>query len=304
MVHGQTITAAITGHTSLQSANRQALEAIAARYPYFGIPQLLLAKKLMNSGDEPAYKKQVQLAALHIPNLHWLHYQLQEQEETPTIAQPVTTAAIAVEEEKADTEKPLSSREVIDKAIEDLLHIPPKEEPVAEEDRVKESNDFPELVHEEEHTAPDDEIPNMRMAELLQQQKEQFTQPVDSGAELSIEPAAAHAVDYFGSQGIKIEDAQDKMVVKVRKFTDWLKHTKRANPYPTDLGTDPDLESAVQQTAASSNELKDVLTESMAEILAQQGKIDKAIQTYIKLSFLNPDKTAYFASKIQALKAN
>jgi hypothetical protein len=44
------------------------------------------------------------------------------------------------------------------------------------------------------------------------------------------------------------------------------------------------------------------LTETMAEVLAKQGQIDKAIQLYIKLSFSNPEKTAYFADKIQQLK--
>ena len=40
----------------------------------------------------------------------------------------------------------------------------------------------------------------------------------------------------------------------------------------------------------------------MAEVLVKQGKIDKAVQVYIKLSFLDPDKSAYFAKKIEQLK--
>jgi len=52
----------------------------------------------------------------------------------------------------------------------------------------------------------------------------------------------------------------------------------------------------------NSNETKEVVTEAMAEVLTRQGKIDKAIQIYIKLSFLEPAKCSYFASKIQQLK--
>jgi hypothetical protein len=44
------------------------------------------------------------------------------------------------------------------------------------------------------------------------------------------------------------------------------------------------------------------VTETMAEVLEKQGQLDKAIQLYIKLSFINPEKSAYFAAKIQQLK--
>ena len=37
-------------------------------------------------------------------------------------------------------------------------------------------------------------------------------------------------------------------------------------------------------------------------LIIKQGKVDKAIQLYIKLSFLDPHKSAYFAAKIQQLK--
>jgi hypothetical protein len=40
----------------------------------------------------------------------------------------------------------------------------------------------------------------------------------------------------------------------------------------------------------------------MAEVLEKQGQPEKAIQIYIKLSFLYPEKSAYFAAKIQQLK--
>jgi len=77
---------------------------------------------------------------------------------------------------------------------------------------------------------------------------------------------------------------------------------KRINPAPADLGIDEAAEHRVQDIAAGSNEPKEVVTEAMAEVLAMQGMTEKAIQVYIKLSFLDPSKTAYFASKIEKLK--
>jgi predicted Zn-dependent protease len=58
----------------------------------------------------------------------------------------------------------------------------------------------------------------------------------------------------------------------------------------------------IQTLAEKSNTEDEVLTETMAEVLLQQGKADKAIDVYKKLSLLNPSKNAYFAAKIDQLK--
>lgn len=148
-------------------------------------------------------------------------------------------------------------------------------------------------------------VSNSKLAELLQQQADAYHQPVDAQSELPIEAEPYHTVDYFASQGIKLEAEpaeSDVLGKKVRKFTDWLKQMKRINPQPVDLGTTTELEQVVQSIAANSNEARDIVTEAMAEVLVKQGKTDKAIQLYSKLSFLNPGKSAYFAAKIIALK--
>ena len=114
-----------------------------------------------------------------------------------------------------------------------------------------------------------------------------------------------HAVDYFDSQGIKLDLSkipQDKLTRQLLKFTDWLKHVKTVSPNPKDLGTEPELETIVQSNAQHSNDTREIYTETMAEVYAKQCKLDKAIQIYIKLSFLNPNKTTFFAKKIQDLK--
>jgi DNA-binding SARP family transcriptional activator len=58
---------------------------------------------------------------------------------------------------------------------------------------------------------------------------------------------------------------------------------------------------AIQSQAEKSNTEDEILTETMAEVLAQQGKISKAIEVYQKLSLLNPSKSAYFAAKIESI---
>lgn len=159
---------------------------------------------------------------------------------------------------------------------------------------------------EQSTTTENNEIDN-KLAEIIQKQLDDFNTPVSANDEdLLIDNNPHHTVDYFESQGIKaaIEtNTQDKLSSQLRKFTDWLKHIKTKNiENKEDLGTDPELENAIHGIAQNSNETREIVTETMAEVLEKQGKKDKAIQLYIKLSFLNPDKSAYFATKIQHLK--
>ncbi len=154
---------------------------------------------------------------------------------------------------------------------------------------------------------PDQEKSDAKIASILSSQLAEFRKPIDEQTKLEIEPLKEklHTIDYFASQGIQIDLSaipQDKLTTKLRRFTDWLKDMKNHNPNPVDLGTSVESEKAAAVNALVSNESKEILTETMAEVLVKQGQIDKAIQLFIKLSFSNPEKTAYFADKIQQLK--
>ncbi|MGZ8544807.1 MAG: hypothetical protein ACXWV0_05895, partial [Flavisolibacter sp.] len=61
-------------------------------------------------------------------------------------------------------------------------------------------------------------------------------------------------------------------------------------------------EEKVQHMAEDSVHQAEVLTETMAEVWLKQGNTEKAIDTYNKLSLLNPSKMAYFAARIENLK--
>jgi len=131
---------------------------------------------------------------------------------------------------------------------------------------------------------------------------EPFQEP--KAFELTFEPY--HTIDYFASQGIKFiqeENPTDKFGKQLKTFTDWLKTMKRLPPNPLPEDDPDDTNNAeIEMIAANSIEAKDVETETMAEVLAKQGKVDKAIEMYLKLSLLNPTKIAYFAAKIEHIK--
>lgn len=113
-----------------------------------------------------------------------------------------------------------------------------------------------------------------------------------------------HTIDYFASQGIKLtldENPQDKLGKQLKSFTEWLKTMRRLPQKEREVVPDRVMEEAIQTSAAHSIQGKDVLTETMAEVLAKQGMREKARAVYEKLSLLNPDKRAYFAAKIEQL---
>jgi hypothetical protein len=123
----------------------------------------------------------------------------------------------------------------------------------------------------------------------------------------SIVFAPYHMIDYFASQGIKLvmeENPVDNFGKQLKSFTDWLKVMKKIPTLPTSEKTDEKESDRIRHFAAHSVEERDILTESMAEVLAKQGMFENAIALYQKLSLIYPPKSAYFASRIEQLKAS
>jgi hypothetical protein len=122
--------------------------------------------------------------------------------------------------------------------------------------------------------------------------------------EIIFEPL--HTSDYFASVGIKLSNEikpGDRLGKQLKSFTQWLKTMKKVHyEQVPDLG--PEGDKKIQQLAEQSNKEDVIVTEAMADVLLRQGKGEKAVEVYQKLSLLNPSKSAYFAAKIDQLKAH
>jgi hypothetical protein len=122
-------------------------------------------------------------------------------------------------------------------------------------------------------------------------------------AKLSFEPY--HTVDYFASLGIKFkgdEKPKDKFGQQLKSFTEWLKTLKKVPETGGVVTANGPEDKNVTKLAEHSLVEGEVVTEAMADVWEKQGKLEKAIETYRKLSLLNPSKSAYFAAKIDHLK--
>lgn len=130
------------------------------------------------------------------------------------------------------------------------------------------------------------------------------TQPVENGP--LFEPL--HTTDYFASVGIKLGDELkpgDRLGNQLKSFTEWLKTMKKLPGHTNTAVLQEATEKQnhnIQQLAENSNKEDEIITEAMADVLMQQGRIDKAVEVLKKLSLLNPSKNTYFAAKIDKLK--
>lgn len=184
--------------------------------------------------------------------------------------------------------------------------------------------DYTEMLHEKDMPVPDtqslgthvENIPEEKELsnnhEVTRQnifEKEKTTgQPneienSDTTEAIAFEPL--HTVDYFASQGIRLNEealTNDKLGTQMRSFTEWLKSMKKlhASQLPEQNSLSEDT---IQKAAEVSNIDTEVLTEAMAEVLIKQDKREKAIEMYNKLSLINPSKSAYFAAKIESIKS-
>ena len=74
---------------------------------------------------------------------------------------------------------------------------------------------------------------------------------------------------------------------------------RRAMPSPAM----PDTEAQADLSVRSTRPEHDMASESLAKILARQGKVDRAIAIYERLMVKHPEKMAYFAAQIESLRS-
>ncbi|MBI2273713.1 MAG: hypothetical protein HYU70_07945 [Bacteroidetes bacterium] len=275
----------LTGKLSLAQVDPAIWQQLAAEAPYFAPARFFQAVT-----DTEHRTVTAQTANLYFTNPLWLSLQLGEitpvAQKDPVTAPPLQVPSVESVKEMMEKIKQQEITDLLDQEQE-----PEPDEYIEEADAVTETADA-----------------DSKIAGILSSQLADFKKPVEADATLDIETEKRklHTIDYFASQGIKIDLStipQDKLTAHLRKFTDWLKQVKNTQAtHSQDLGTSLEMEKAVAETAKNSNETREILTETMADVLEKQGQIEKAIQLYIKLSFINPEKSSYFAAKIEQLK--
>jgi len=271
------ITNSIAGKPSLSECTVEELRQLSNQYPFFGPAQFLFVKKMQEDGAWQL-KEQVQKASLYFQNPLWFDHLLKTNVTVPADAAIQKEALMP--EPAAKMEIPVTHEEVVDQTM--ITRQPSITQSEKKEEEEEDQNQ-PELMVE---------MPKFKF------------NPVDvSKTELTFEPY--HTIDYFASQGIqpKLEEKpKDQFSRQLKSFTEWLKVMKRLPVTEIAAAVSVVEEKKVEKMAELSINDREVVTEAMAEVWEKQGNKAKAAEIYGKLSLLNPDKSSYFAAKIEQLK--
>ena len=299
---------------SLDDCSLDELQAMAHQYSYFTPVQFLLAEKL-KATDENLYREQLQKLSLHFNNPLWLDYLLSSGETEESIMQAKSeTSEISKEEVVGSTNETGSFESTTSIEEQNVPVIVHDEATKATNEAVEQVNDEPGSIETNEEGLADEQnhadSANETPSSYTEANETHIAMPPlpdlnqePTETELSFQPY--HTVDYFASQGIKFvpeEKPVDRFGKQLKSFTEWLKTMKRLPQTEVLKTTDIASEEKVEQMAEHSIDEGEVITETMAEVWVKQGNREKAIETYNKLSLLNPDKSAYFASLVEQLK--
>lgn len=313
---------------TLEDVPPQKLEQLADQYPYFAPAQFLLAKKMQRAGGN-AYEAQAQKASLYFHDPLWLQWQLKEQEPVKAVEE------VQGVQEEVETVEEVQRVQIVQQEVEevrgDIEGIETVEKIVVEEQGLEvgmdeatqagqpvetgkateavEAVSMQEAVVAAGFMQPDAEPPAQE-APAAENPATPGPAPVppaepspDGAKDIAFDPY--YTIDYFASQGIKAPaelQPGDKLGRQLKSFTEWLKTMKRLpQPAAYDQPTEAEQQH-IQEVAAGSLEQKEVVTETMAEVLVKQDKKEEAIAIYEKLSLLDPSKKAFFAAKIENLK--
>ena len=259
------------------------LEQVTKDHPYFSAAQFYLLKKTEPSSEK--YNKQAAKTAIFFNNPHWLNFQLLQTQDNYEEIKIIPLPEISFEETTN-----INVEEKADIATEPLV----------------------ELEHNENAFTKDEED-NVIMEKEIEPMKLELKMPPENSKNDNLLFEPVHLVDYFASQGIKLSDEVqqgDKLGKQLKSFTEWLKTMKKIHTGENEklslplVNTTEQTDMVIQTLAEKSNTEDEILTEAMAEVFAKQGKKDKSVELYQKLSLLNPSKIAYFAAKIENLKGS
>jgi len=351
MAKPSSITQWLSEPNSFTPADREDLEALLKAAPYFVPARYVQAAA--NHAQQPFNPEMMNTLQLYSGNWLMLYQYLDSCDIVPPTVE--TVPEVTETETEAETEQTAEPVQVVepevlqDVASESLpsLEVPGNNEAAILEEPVLSRE--PET--EEAKPEPIEMSPIMEtLPEITSMPEEMPPAEIHTGFDADPVPQPARkerkteggrteepfkplfSEDYFLYQGIEVPEAtqpepekpkEDKSLMVVMSFSEWLMHFKTRNEREKqELEDKKALKSMWQKeklAAALEEENEeipervfnmavnsitkedDLVSESLAEILHRQGKYDKAIDMYRKLSLRNPQKSAYFASKIEQI---
>jgi len=292
------------------SDNKAFFTQIAEAHPYFSVAQFYLL--LQTDKESSNYSKQAAKTSLLFNNPFWLQFQLGDTLPDNTNEDIASLSNITISE-KIELVNAIPIEQKND--FPEIIQVEKQEAEITPEIELNDTDQSLEIINKPEPTShfnegitplendieqEDDSLSDQRISPF----NFKFNLNTSEVTEDKITFEPLHTSDYFASLGIKLSGKilhSDKLGKQMKSFTEWLKEMKKLQPEQLPLQSEQ-ADLTIQKLAEASNLGGEVETEAMAEVLIQQGKKQKALNVYKKLSLLDPSKSAYFAAKIDQLK--
>ncbi len=290
------------------------LKALVAQFPYCTTAQILLAKGLHNLEDI-SFEKQLRVSAAYAIDRAVLHHLILERQ-----APKVTTEAAVEEASEENTtvvaELPLKehTKHVSEEAQTSTPEVIEQDEiPVAEKETADTVNE-PEQTEEANDPFLEREILSAAIHNTYFLEANDVDEEVEKTENLSNQeaveqpsvPTLDESNEHSFSEWLKLMDGSSASTLPKEEKSEKPKKANKEliNKFIT---TDPQIKpkkefySASNMARLSVKENDDLVTETLANIYAQQGNIEKAIAAYEKLALKYPEKRIYFANLIHKL---
>jgi hypothetical protein len=289
------ITEYLSGTSKLSEADTGAMEALVKEYPYCHMAHLMFTKTLFDQ-NSIHYYAQLKKSAIHIPDrsiLYWLTAGaapekaslMQTGSVNPEPAPPVLIPT--GQEQGVKPEEATSAYEILMARLEKLMQTPVPDTDTAMKALQQVSN---------MHEARIARLINQYKEERIRQEQEYAAktkpgdpsrQEPDAGQEMHPPPANTQPEE------IKPADVPFSNKDLIEQFIS----AQPAMPRPKKEFFNP-VNIAHQSTVDDES----LVTETLAEVHVKQGNIEKALKIYSKLCLIFPEKSTYFAARIENLK--
>jgi predicted Zn-dependent protease len=275
------------------------------QFPYFELAHVFDA--LLNNTETNKHN-----AAVLLQNNLWFQYLNASYKQENTNETKVKNVVVELEMERKDNlvEKELNEQNKIEAL--NILDTTDKINEIEEKNTLSDENnkidlklntDLSEQTKVEYNSSISKMLEESNLKGILDNIKNNDANAVVDQSKDIFEPLYTN--DYFESQGVKTSAAPvDRLTVQVRSFTQWLKTMKKIEALPTKIETEEEviIHHNVINMAENSVKNNQVYTETMVEVLINQGRTNAAIDLLEKLSLQDPNKSRYFAAQIDKLK--
>jgi hypothetical protein len=217
---------------------------------------------------------------------------VEEETDTPKMSGDIEITEAAPEEQRVSIEKKEKDEAVYRELEENLKNLRAHKIKFDEEEEDTEGSDKKKTINET--VLPENEGTNVEVSSS-DDKKHTLTEKHKSSRERGITRLITEISSLEPLPSDQIKTKQQTQFSLIDKFIS----TEPEIVYKDQGALNVQLSDLSEKSTLTRNYL---LTENFAAIMLKQGKIDKAIEIYRKLIWKFPQKKAYFAARIKALK--